>query len=223
MNKNSEHKAFVFNAYGTILDPYLPFLEYSDQLGENAQLVYKLWLTKRLQYASQLSIMNKYKSYEIIRKDALDFACDVYGINDESLKENLLTHSKLHTYSDAKDILEPLHEKRITTGVLSNGAPQKIRSTLKQAGISGLIDGIFTTELIRAFKPSPAVYEYVSEKLALPPNKICFISSNSWDVAGASACGFYSIWLNRYDHIAERLPYTADLTIKSLSELNSLI
>ncbi|MDH3609866.1 MAG: haloacid dehalogenase type II [Gammaproteobacteria bacterium] len=217
------NKAYIFNAYGTILDPYLPFLEHSEQLGENAQVIYKLWLTKRLQYSSQLSLMNQYTNYETIRKNALDFACDVYGVDDEKLKSALLTHSKLDCYPDTKDVLESLKNKGRVTGVLSNGAPQKIGSTLKEAGVDHLIDVTFSTDIIRAVKPSPAVYEFVSEQIAIPRSNICFVSSNSWDIAGASACGFYTVWVNRYDHIPERLPYKANLVIKSLSELSTLI
>ncbi len=216
-------KAYIFNAYGLILDPYLPFLEYSEQLGENIQEIYKLWLTKRLQYSSLLSLMNKYVNYEKIRKDTLDFACDVYGFDDEKIKSKLLEHSKLDCYQDAKNALTLLKENGITTAVLSNGPPQILSTTLKQVGVDHLIDGIYSTELIRTYKPSPAVYEFMGEQLALARNKICFISSNSWDIAGASACGFNSIWVNRYDHVSERLSYKPDLVTKSLSELNTLI
>ena len=216
-------KAYIFNAYGLILDPYLPFLEYSEQLGENIQEIYKLWLTKRLQYSSLLSLMNQYMSYETIRKDTLDFACDVYGVDDENIKNKLLEHSKIDCYPDVKDVLALLKKNGLTTAVLSNGPPQILSSTLKQVGVDHLIDGVYSTELIRSYKPSPAVYEFMGEQLALPRNKICFISSNSWDIAGASACGFYSIWVNRYDHIMERLSYKPDLVINSLSELSSQI
>ena len=101
-------KAYILNAYGLILDPYIPFLECSEQLGENIQEIYKLWLTKRLQYSSLLSLMSKYVNYEKIRKDSLDFACEVYGIDDDKIKNKLLEHSKIDCYPDAKDILELL-------------------------------------------------------------------------------------------------------------------
>ena len=80
-------KACVFNVYGTLLDTYLPFLKYRDQLGENALGIYKLWRAKRLQYSSQLSLMDRYTDYEKIRKYALDFSCDVHGMNDEKIKD----------------------------------------------------------------------------------------------------------------------------------------
>ena len=56
-------KSYVFNAYGALLDTYLPFEKYRDELGENALVIYKLWRAKRLQYSSQLSLMNQFTSY----------------------------------------------------------------------------------------------------------------------------------------------------------------
>ena len=216
-------KAYVFNAYGALLDTYLPFEEYQDELGENALTIYKLWRSKRLQYSSQLSLMNQYTSYEKIRKYALDFACAVYGVNDEEIKKKILeAHSELTCYPDVKEVLTSLKENNKQTAVLSNGTPQKLSVTLKHAGISDQLDGVYSTEQVKTYKPSPAVYEFVEEQLGLPRNKICFVSSNSWDIAGAASYGFNSVWINRYERTAESLPFKADHEIKALSELLSL-
>lgn len=216
-------KSYVFNAYGALLDTYLPFEKYRDELGENALVIYKLWRSKRLQYSSQLSLMNQYTSYEKVRKHALDFACDVYGVDSEDIKKKILkAHSELTCYPDVKQVLVSLKQAGMLIAVLSNGSPQKLHSTLKHAGISDQLDGVYSTELIHSYKPSPAVYEFVGEQLGLPRNKICFVSSNSWDIAGAVACGFSTVWINRYNRTPEHLPYRADHEIKDLSELLSL-
>ena len=216
-------KAYVFNAFGALLDTYLPFEEYKEELGEDALVIYKLWRSKRLQYSSQLSLMNQYTNYEKIRKYALDFACAVYGVEDEDIKKKILeAHAELACYTDVKEVLTQLKENNVQTAVLSNGSPQNLSATLKHAGISNLLDGVYSTEQVRSYKPSPAVYEFVEEQLALPRNKICFVSSNSWDIAGAASYGFSSVWINRYDRTPEKLPFKADYEIKTLSELHSL-
>ena len=217
-------KACVFNAYGTLLDTYLPFEEYKDQLGENALVIYKLWRAKRLQYSSQLSLMNRFTSYEKIRKYALDFACDVYGVTDEAVKKNILDlQSQLEGYADAVDTLTELKQRKIVTAVLSNGAPKSLTSALKNANMDHVLDRVFSTEQIHAFKPAPVVYEHVEQQLGFPASKIAFVSSNSWDIVGAVSYGFYSVWVNRFDRTPERLPYVADSEIKSLEELNTVL
>ena len=192
MKKN---KAFVFNAYGAILDTYLPFEEYKEELGENALVIYKLWRSKRLQYSSQLSLMNRFTNYDLIRKYALEFACDVYGMKDADLKKKILeAHSKLDCYPDVKEVLKTLKDAGKITAVLSNDAPKVLNTALKNAGVDNLLDGVYSTDQIKTYKPSPAVYEFVEEQLGLPRNKICFVSSNSWDIAGAASYGFNSVW-----------------------------
>jgi len=217
-------KACIFNAYGTLLDTYLPFEEYKDQLGENALVIYKLWRSKRLQYSSQLSLMNRYTNYEKIRKYALDFACDVYGVTDEAVKSSILeSHARLEGFPDAENALVKLKDKKIITAVLSNGAPRSLSSAIKHANMSHLLDRIFSTEQVHAYKPSPVVYEYVEQQLGFPASKIAFVSSNSWDIAGAASYGFHSIWVNRYGRTPERLPYTAESEIKSLDDLDTVL
>ena len=221
MKKN---KAFVFNAYGAILDTYLPFEEYKEELGKNALVIYKLWRSKRLQYSSQLSLMNRFTNYDLIRKYALEFACDVYGMKDKDVKNKILeAHSKLDCYPDVKEVLKALKDAGKITAVLSNDAPKVLNNALKNAGVDNLLDGVFSTDQIKTYKPSPAVYEFVEEQLGLPSNKICFVSSNSWDIAGAASYGFNSVWINRYKRTPEHLPYQADKEISKLTELTSLI
>ncbi len=221
MKKN---KAFVFNAYGAILDTYLPFEEYKEELGKNALVIYKLWRSKRLQYSSQLSLMNRFTSYDLIRKYALEFACDVYGMKDADLKKKILdAHSKLDCYPDVKEVLKTLKDAGKITAVLSNDAPKVLNTALKNAGVDKLLDGVYSTDQIKTYKPSPAVYEFVEEQLGLPRNKICFVSSNSWDIAGAASYGLNSVWINRYKRTPEHLPYQADKEISKLSELTSMV
>ena len=168
--------------------------------------------------------MNRYTKYDLITKYALEFACHVYGVTDERIMKNILeAHSKLDCYPDVKDVLKALKDAGKTTSVLSNGSPQKLSSALKNAGLNNLLDGIYSTEQIKNYKPSPAVYEYVEEQLALPRNKICFISSNSWDIAGAASYEFNSVWINRYKRTPEHLPYQAGKEISELSELTSIV
>ena len=213
-------KAIVFNAYGTLLDSSSPFDQYKDQLGKNALVIYKLWRGKRLQYSSQLCLMNRYTTYEKITRYALDYACDAYDVHDEALKDKIIAaHATLDCYPDIKETLEKLHSEGYMLSVLSNGSPKTVKHALEVSGINKFIDRTFSTDLIKAYKPSPAVYEYVNEELAIPSKQICFVSSNSWDIAGSVSYGFKSIWLNRDKHTPEKFPFTPDIEISSMTDL----
>ena len=47
------------------------------------------------------------------------------------------------------------------------------------------------------FKTDPRTYALVTAAFGVKPDQVVFVSSNRWDVAGASAFGFQSVWVNR--------------------------
>jgi 2-haloacid dehalogenase len=68
---------------------------------------------------------------------------------------------------------------------------------LRASGIADLLDHCFSVDGQRVYKPDPRVYRLVCERLGLEAREISFQSSNAWDVAGAAAFGFQTVWLNR--------------------------
>ena len=164
--------------------------------------------------------MNQYTSYDKITRYALDFSFDVFGIHDEEIKNKILTaHSNLNPFPNVKDVLKQLHNDGIKVTVLSNGSPKSVKSALDKADISQYLHRVFSTDLIKSYKPSPAVYEYIKEELGLPSKKICFVSSNAWDIAGAVSYGLHSILINRKNNTPERFPFKPDAEIHAITEL----
>ncbi len=47
------------------------------------------------------------------------------------------------------------------------------------------------------FKTDPRVYALVGDTLETMPDEVSFQSSNRWDIAGATAYGFRTVWVNR--------------------------
>ena len=61
----------------------------------------------------------------------------------------------------------------------------------------------------KIFKTSPSTYRFALSKLLLGIHEVVFVSSNRWDVAGATAFGMASVWVNRQglpDEYAELAP-----------------
>jgi 2-haloacid dehalogenase len=50
-----------------------------------------------------------------------------------------------------------------------------------------------------------------------------FVSSNSWDVAGAKSFGFNVSWINRFNNKKEVLPFESDVELKSLLDLPNIL
>jgi 2-haloacid dehalogenase len=78
---------------------------------------------------------------------------------------------------------------------------------------------VISVERVKTYKPSPRVYALAPEILKVPREDILFISSNSWDVAGAKAFGFRVCWCNRSQGNMEQLGFAPDLIVSHLGEI----
>ena len=121
------------------------------------------------------------------------------------------------------EVLRKLKERSITTAILSNGTDQMLGAAARSAGIEKFLDHVISVDQLKIYKPHPAVYGLAVDKLSLPAEQICFMSSNAWDVAGGAHFGFRAVWINRLGQKRERLPGEAVSELGSLNELPSLI
>jgi 2-haloacid dehalogenase len=98
-----------------------------------------------------------------------------------------------------------------------------LRSAVAASGLGPYLDFVLSVEDVQVFKPDPRVYRLASDKLGVEPSSVGFLSSNAWDVAGASSFGFRTIWVNRFDQERERLPGRPDAEIETLESLPRLL
>ena len=70
-------------------------------------------------------------------------------------------------------------------------------AAFSSAGLAELLDRIVSVDEVRIFKTAPAVYALVTRHFDVAPADVRFVSSNRWDVAGATAAGFRTLWVNR--------------------------
>ncbi|WP_025600961.1 (S)-2-haloacid dehalogenase [Burkholderia sp. WSM2230] len=103
--------------------------------------------------------------------------------------------------------------------ILSNGNPQMLDVAVKSAGMSGLFDHVLSVDAVRAYKPARAAYALGTQAFGAEPGEIVFVSSNGWDVAGATWFGFTTFWLNRQNAPLEELGVTPHGTGAGMSDL----
>jgi len=48
-------------------------------------------------------------------------------------------------------------------------------------------------EAVGIFKPHPSVYQLAVDRLGVAAARVCFVSWNGWDVAGAAHFGFRAV------------------------------
>ena len=210
-------KHAVFDAYGTLFDVHSAAAQHQKKLGDKAQTVSTLWRTKQLEYTWLRSLMQRYVNFSQVTRDALDYALESHGIADESLRQDLLNaYQQLSCYPEVPETLQKLKQQGLGTAILSNGTFEMLEAGVRNSGLKELLDGVFSVETIRIFKPDPQVYQLAVDQLGCDPQEILFFSSNAWDVSGSATFGFQAVWVNRFGQAPERLPGNPVLEIKSL-------
>ena len=153
----------------------------------------------------------------MVTQVALDYAVDSKGIDDNSLRQDLLNaYHELACYPEIPDTLSRIKEMGLGTAILSNGSPKMLEAGVTKSNLGKVMDSIISVDTIRIFKPSPKVYQLATDQLGCKPEEILFFSSNAWDVSGAATFGFKTVWVNRFAQAKERLPGTPIMEINSL-------
>ncbi len=216
--------ACVFDAYGTLFDVHSAVGRYHSLLGPSADAISQLWRAKQLEYSWLRSLMQTHADFWQVTRDALDFACEAFGVSDEALKQALLAaYLSLDCYPEVKDTLLRLQQRGFRSAILSNGSPAMLAAAVQSAGLVGMLERVISVEEAGIYKPAPRVYQLAVEQLGVHAKEVCFLSSNAWDAAGAARFGFRVVWINRFRQHRERLPFGPEFEIQSLVELPTLL
>lgn len=220
MQQDNPGTTFVFDAYGTLLDVHSATARHTARLGAEAAAFSQTWRTKQLEYSWVSSLMQRYRDFWALTADALDFAMARHGVTDPALRADLLAaYQTLDAYPDVRATLAALRARGHRTAILSNGSPAMLASAVRAAGIEDLLDAVLSVDELRVFKPDPRVYALVGRHLGVATPAVSFQSSNAWDIAGANAFGFRTVWVNRTRQPAEYLPVGASRVIADLGAL----
>jgi 2-haloacid dehalogenase len=215
-----EISVVAFDAYGTLFDVHSPVRNHLAQLGPTAEGFSQLWRTKQLEYTWLRSLMQSHADFWQVTREALEYASDVYGFSDLKLQQALLgAYLRLECYADVKDTLGALRLRGIRCAILSNGTPEMLAAAVESAGLAGDIESVLSVEEVHIFKPAPAVYQLIEERLGAKREEVCFVSSNCWDAIGAGRFGLRVVWVNRTRQKRERLPFEVEYEIRTLAEL----
>ena len=217
-------KACVFDAYGTLFDVHAPVASVAAKIGDNAQAVSDLWRLKQLSYTWLRSLMGEYVPFWQVTGEALDFALETHGIDDLSLRDELLKlYLTLDAYEDAKICLAGLKEQGKATAILSNGSPDMLSAAVKHSGLDVHLDEVISVEDIGVFKPDMRVYQMVCDRMGIKPEEVCFVSANTWDAQAGACFGFQAARIDRFGLVDEKIPGKPALMLTSLADLLEVV
>ena len=216
---------FVFDAYGTLLDVDAAAREAAAEPGmealkENWLPIAKGWRERQLRYSWLCSMMGKYDDFWELTIRALDTTLQEHALasNDKVRARLLSLYSELSAYQEVPEVLANLKAAGHRLAVLSNASPSMLVKALDAAGISEWFDELLSVDVLKCYKPTPAVYQLIPDRFDCKPSDVTFFSSNNWDVSGAGAFGFKTIWVNRTGVAWDNLPGKPDIIVNSISE-----
>ena len=211
-------EAVLFDAFGTLFDVHSAAGALAEALGAQAAEISALWRQKQVQYTWLRSLMGAYAPFATITAEALDHALAAHGHDDPGLRDRLLDrYGRLDAYPEVPAALRRIKAAGRATGILSNGEAQAARALARHAGLLDSLDHVLSAETVAVFKPDARVYRLGPQATGRPPERLAFVSSNAWDVAGAAHFGFQVIWVNRFGQVPEQLPGTPWAVVDDLT------
>ena len=214
----------VFDAYGTLFDYGSAAARCKDQLAGDWQAFSELWRRKQLEYSWLRSLMGRHSDFWNVTGESLDYALAAFGRKDPSLRAALMQqYLSLDCFPEVVDMLQRLRKAGMKTAILSNGSPTMLTAAVNSSGVGRILDAAFSVEKVGVFKPHPSVYQIVVDEMAVAANRVCFLSSNGWDAAGAAAFGFRTVWVNRNKLPVDNLPAHPEAEIPTLADLPALL
>jgi len=216
-------RALVFDAYGTLFDPFAVKARAEELFPGNGAALSQLWRAKQLEYSWLRTLMGRYENFWKITEDALIFSCRTLKLScDEHQRKQLMqVYLTLPTFPEVKPALEKL--ARLSLSILSNGTPEMLSPLVAANNMAHFFKNIFSVDALHMYKPRPEVYQLAVASLGIPKESIGFVSSNYWDIAGATSFGFRAYWLNRSSSAADELGVTPTATLPDLSTLPALL
>ena len=198
MPSSATPSTYVFDAYGTLFDVHAAIMRHRAAVGPEADRLSDLWRAKQLEYSWTLTLAGRYEDFWTLTGRALDFALARCPSVERTLKPALMeAYRRLDAYPDAAPALGALKERGCRTAILSNGSPAMLSAAVEEAKLAAGLDAVLSVDAIRMYKPRPEVYRLVTDRFTIAPADVIFVSSNRWDVMGATAFGFRAAWINR--------------------------
>jgi 2-haloacid dehalogenase len=238
-------KALVFDAYGTLFDVHSVLTKTEELCRGSGDLISQIWRLKQLEYTWLQTSLQDYRDFAFLTIASLEFALRAVGIEPTSSMTTQLfdKYLDLDPYPEAKDALGQL--KRLggrKLAILSNGSTAMLSALVKNSGLDAFLDAVISVDEARKFKPHPDCYALVEKTLGVMKDEVLFVSSNSFDVAGAKHFGFKVVWIRRgggpgvaVDPVlpaqmyrllranSETLGFVQDYTVSALTDLISLL
>jgi 2-haloalkanoic acid dehalogenase type II len=217
----------AFDAYRTLLDPGDDSVAATAEIlrknhsSLDARDVYRRWKQVHLNLIRDLQC---FEVESAIFAKGLDQVYREFGIAGRAQEDVGIMLRSVNrgrpAYADALVAVRAL-QNHVRVVVASNSDAVPLANDVKQSGLG--ITECYSSEDLRAYKPSPVFYQRLLDRLQCDAANVVFVG-DSWqaDVIGPKAAGMRAIWANR-NGAARGQDAAPDAEVRDLSTLESVI
>jgi len=198
-------RAIAFDVQGTCVDFYRPILRAGAALNQRKGLTLNWgevsgeWRDLyRVALDEVIGGGRPWVRVDQIYREALDILIERRGLGgvlgDQERDELNAIWTKLDPWPDAIEGLTRLR-RNFTTCTLSNAGMAAVVALVKHANLP--FDAVLTAELVRTYKPAPAVYQLAVDYLGYLPDQILMVACHKYDLRAAKAFGMRTAFVAR--------------------------
>ncbi len=218
-------RAIAFDAYGTLFDVYSVGALAEQLFPGSGKALAEIWRVAQIDYTRILTLCGRYRNFRLLTEDGLVHACKVLKLDLTADKRQQLMdqYDRLEAFPENLEVLKALKSSGLKLAILSNGTPAMLENAMQAAGYQGLFDHVLSVDTVKKFKTAPQAYQLGPDAFGMPVTEIGFVSSNGWDVCGATWFGYQTFWVNRAGKVLDELGVQPKGEGRSLDDLLAFV
>ena len=118
---------------------------------------------------------------------------ELLDLNNQRIIEYFSKKEKLEPISGVKEVLDWIHDRRITTAVASSSSRVVIDALLAESGLDTYFDIRVGGQAVEKSKPEPYIYLHTAQLLHVEPKACMVIEDSTNGIAAAKSAGMYCI------------------------------
>jgi 2-haloacid dehalogenase len=188
----------VFDVNETLIDIESIAPLFGELFGDASLL--REWFGQLVMYSLTATLAGYYVDFFTLGQGVLRMLADIHevAITDDDVARLRTQMRTMPAHPDAAEGLTALRDNGFRLATLTNSPHLPgVPTPLENAGLAELFEQQISVESVRAFKPSPSVYEHACQELGVPPAATMMVAAHVWDTIGAQGAGMRAALITR--------------------------
>lgn len=145
------------------------------------------------------------------------------GDREAAARHILDGFAHLDVHPDVPDGALKLSEAGYRLTAMTNGSVAMTERLLDKAGVLDRFDALSDVSGPRCWKPAPAAYRHVVERVGVRPDQALMVAVHPWDIDGAQRAGLDGAWLRRGASVYPQTATPPRFSAQDLRELADML